>query len=945
LNATNLINISQKGSVIAASGRLTGRQLGIRQGNQSSPPLDLDFDYQVTVNLNDNTALLQKLNLGVKQASSDLVRASLDKPMNVSWGKNTPGFKESSLQLAVNKLNLADWQLFLGNPPVNGKVDAQLNLLAQQDGKLLKADLNTMIQELSAQFGSNKVDRASVQFQVAAQLAGFTNVTVEKYSLDLGQGGQSLLTANGSASYSAVSGDLSAQTTLAASLPGLVKVAALPQLSASGGTFKLTALAMRKGPETSASGNFALGDFTGRYGDYQFQNYQTTFDFDVGVKDQMAQLRRVALAVRQGFESGGSFDVSGKYDLAKQSGEFTFSAVDFNQNALRPFVGPALAPNKLVSLSLNAKGSARYYPQADSSVKVELKLANFLVDDPQHQLPKSPLSANVQLDAAMQKDLVTLRQILLALTTADQAKNELLASGKFDLGKKSGEINFSATDFREAAFQPFLASALAPNKLVSVALNAKGNASFNAQAQSSVQCELSVTNLVLDDPEHKLPKAPQSVGLRLDGAMEKELLNLRQVLLTLAPTERAKNQLSLSGKIDLAKTNAAPGQLTLQAESVDVTPFYDLFAGKPAATPAAEPQKKTAPAPQPAPAAPPSEPDPVALPFKQFTFNAKVDRFYLREIALSNFVTTAKIDNNKVLLRPFQLTMNGAPVSAAADLNLGVKGYAYDLSLNADKIPLDPIVNSFMPDSRGQYHGLILANAQIKGAGITDANLQKNLAGQFGFSFTNASIQLFANNKPPKNVFTRLIWYTLEGIGVFLRINELANSPLNSVYAQAQIGDGKINLSRVNLQSQAFEIHTQGVVPMQVPLTNSPLNLPLEMSLSRSLAQKSGLMPANTPPNATYAALPTFVTVKGTVGAPKSDFKELAVGGILLKTGVGVAEQLGVNVGGKTGGILKGVGDLLTGQGTANTNVVETNKPGTNAPPKRSLLDLLPKKK
>ena len=37
LNATNLIEISQKASVIAANGKLTGRQLGIRQGTQSTP--------------------------------------------------------------------------------------------------------------------------------------------------------------------------------------------------------------------------------------------------------------------------------------------------------------------------------------------------------------------------------------------------------------------------------------------------------------------------------------------------------------------------------------------------------------------------------------------------------------------------------------------------------------------------------------------------------------------------------------------------------------------------------------------------------------------------------------------------------------------------------------------------------------------------------------------
>ena len=81
------------------------------------------------------------------------------------------------------------------------------------------------------------------------------------------------------------------------------------------------------------------------------------------------------------------------------------------------------------------------------------------------------------------------------------------------------------------------------------------------------------------------------------------------------------------------------------------------------------------------------------------------------------------------------------------------------------------------------------------------------------------------------------------------------------------------------------------------------------------------------------------------IGEPKRDFKELAIGGVLLKTGVGIAEKLGVNVGKETGGLLKGVGNLLTGPGTASTNVTDTNKAGTNAPPKRSLLDLLPKKK
>lgn len=119
----------------------------------------------------------------------------------------------------------------------------------------------------------------------------------------------------------------------------------------------------------------------------------------------------------------------------------------------------------------------------------------------------------------------------------------------------------------------------------------------------------------------------------------------------------------------------------------------------------------------------------------------------------------------------------------------------------------------------------------------------------------------------------------------------------------------------------------------------SPLNLPVEFALRRSLAEKSSLLPPNTPTNATYALLPKFVTIKGTLGEPKSDLNELALGGLLLKSGVGIAEKLGVKVDPKTGNLLQGVGNLLTGQKPATTN-----QPSTNAAPKLNPLDLFKKK-
>jgi hypothetical protein len=66
---------------------------------------------------------------------------------------------------------------------------------------------------------------------------------------------------------------------------------------------------------------------------------------------------------------------------------------------------------------------------------------------------------------------------------------------------------------------------------------------------------------------------------------------------------------------------------------------------------------------------------------------------------------------------------------------------------------------------------------------------------------------------------------------------------------------------------------------------------------------------------------------------------ELALGGLLLKSGVGVAEKLGVKVDPRTSNILQGAGSLLTGQKPATTN-----QSSTNTAPKLNPLDLFKKK-
>ncbi|MDB6123027.1 MAG: hypothetical protein JWQ71_2020, partial [Pedosphaera sp.] len=531
-------------------------------------------------------------------------------------------------------------------------------------------------------------------------------------------------------------------------------------------------------------------------------------------------------------------------------------------------------------------------------------------------------------------------------------------TGNYDQDKEVGQFDLKLVGFNENALRPFLASALGDKRLESISVNATASAGYNAQAESSVKADFQLANLIVSDPKQQIPKIPLEAKFQVDASLKNKVADIRQFQFTLTPTERAKNELSLTGQVDLSQTNGTQGTLKLTSQALDVTRYYDLFAGKKAEAPTA----KATPAPsgtisnpQPNPNA---EPAAVNLPLRNSSVDVNIARFYLRELEITNLQTTAKIDGGHVLLKPFQLAINGAPVNATVDLNLGVPGYQYDVNLSADKIPIAPLANSFSADYKDRAKGDLIANVQLKGAGTTGASLQKSLAGQLSLVFTNANIQL-APNKFYKNV--------IGAVALALQEPGLTNSPVNYIVVNTKMGEGNINLNQFRIVSDTLSAQSQGVIPIATVLTNSPINnWPVEISLKRSLAQKARVVPADAPTNTAYVTLPTFVTVKGTIGDPNPQINKVVIAQMIAQaTGASkiIEKEAGkyINQVPGLGGLLGGksgtnqpastnkpsagnvLGNILSGIAT-NRPQANTNPPSsTNKPSGGNIFDLLPK--
>lgn len=784
INSTNVVDVRQGGNTIAVDGNFEAAQFSItkKADKQTTPPLDLRVGYQVTVDQNKQSALLQKLQINGIQNGNDILTGTLSKPMPVSWGQGGGVPEEAAFNLKINNLNLADWKSLAGDLSPSGLETLNLDIVSKNAGKQLTLDLSSHLANFSAKFGSNQIANADIQLNAKGQIDEFKKVTLTEYQVKLAEQNSSAVTLNGSGTVDTSSKAVDLKTTLQANIPQLLHTVSVPGVTVNSGDVRFDGHIVQSGNAQSVTGQLALQNFTGALDKTKLDQFAAEMNADLTMTGSDVNIKKLQGSVTQAGQPAGSFDVSGTWNLSNKVGQIKAALANFNQRALGPFLAPSLNGKQLVSVKLDGTASAN------------LQSAN------------------------------------------------------------SGSVN----------------------------------------------ADLTVTNLIVRDPAHPSTNAPLSAHLAIDGAMQNNVLNLKQARVALSPTQRAKNELELTGTVDMSKSNNITANLTAKSDALDVTEFYDIYSSK-----SSEKQPNAIPAQQPTPSAtatatnPNTEPDPIHLPISQANIDVNIAHFYLHDLDAA-LKSNLKIDNGShVVLNPFQLLINNAPITANVDLNLGVRGYAYNLSFTMDHVAVGPLADTFSPESKGAYRGDLVGKANFSGQGTTGKSLHDNLVGQANIVLTNANVKLNLS-KRMKGI--------LSVVALVLQVPEINQSPLTLMRINIGAGNGQLQLTNVFVQGAAYQATVQGAIPIADVLTNSPLNLPVDMALANNLAQRSHLGTTNA--NSAYAPLPRFLTIEGTLGQPKEKINKVAlaatslgaIGGFIPGKGGAEASKFGSALGGFLGG-------------------------------------------
>jgi hypothetical protein len=394
-------------------------------------------------------------------------------------------------------------------------------------------------------------------------------------------------------------------------------------------------------------------------------------------------------------------------------------------------------------------------------------------------------------------------------------------------------------------------------------------------------------------------------------ALDPNILDIQKLDVAWKPTDRAKNEIGVTGQVAYANL-AQASRLKVTSESMDFTPQLAWLksAQKADATqavattkPANTPSDNSLPFPK-------EEPQPIDLPVKDFECDLNLGLVYLDQMFASNLNANIFIKTNVVGLTSKSLNINGGDAKLSAQADLNHPGYRYTLNYDAPSIPAAPIFSFLAPNMPGELaSGHIFAIGSINGSGLTEGAIQKNLALQNVCGLTNVSFR-------PISPAYKL---ALTPILTLLRISDLADSPILGVYASMNGTNGTFNINSARVVTDAFEADVTGTMNLEPVLMNTPLSLPVTIYLEPKVAEKSNLSSINVRTNDIgFLAMPDFVKIAGTPAAYKINLNEVAIAGLLLKSGVGAVGDVGEGA----NKIVGQVGGLLVGDSN-NTNGVK----------------------
>ncbi|HON08571.1 MAG TPA: hypothetical protein PLW02_10790, partial [Verrucomicrobiota bacterium] len=216
LSSSFSVKASKQGQLINANGKLNCDKLAVSKAGLQTPAIDIKCQLDVQADLSNSNATVRAFEVGINQSGKTVVSLNLSRELNFNWGKQEAELGESTVNLVVSSLNLADWRSVIGPNIESGIVNSKSVATVKNAGKSVSFDVAADISKLNAQFASNVLQNGSMELVMNGNLDNFTKLRLAKAYLGVGFNSKSAVkfSISGDANIDNLSGNFDVATEL-----------------------------------------------------------------------------------------------------------------------------------------------------------------------------------------------------------------------------------------------------------------------------------------------------------------------------------------------------------------------------------------------------------------------------------------------------------------------------------------------------------------------------------------------------------------------------------------------------------------------------------------------------------------------------------------------------------------------------------------------------------
>lgn len=441
--STNRLELANAGQTLTLNGKILGARFSVTQAGATTPALDLAASYDLTVDQAKETLLLRTLELTALRGTHRLLEGSLSQPMRLEWAKGADAVDESDFKLTLTGLDLRDYGAFLGTNIQSGVLDGSLELRSRAAGKQLALAMKASGKDLAAAADGVVYGQLGFTLQSSLNVQDFARARISEGDFRLTHRGQPALHARTTGDLNLTNQNLALALEADGSLPVLAGLSPVPGTALTDGRleFKGSVKQTNLTPAGAASPAFAqdlagqlrVANLSGQYGDSQFDAWGAQTDFDLGMKDNLATVRKLIGALQQGGQPAGQFELQAESRLDTGAAKINLRLTGLNERALAPFLNPYLDGMSLQSVAVHAELLGGYDPKADSTLRGNATMTNLVLRG--EGLPVQPLAAALALNVALREERAEFRDTMLKLTPTPRGKNEVALTGHVDFSQ------------------------------------------------------------------------------------------------------------------------------------------------------------------------------------------------------------------------------------------------------------------------------------------------------------------------------------------------------------------------------------------------------------------------------------------------------------------------------------------------------------------------------